>query len=212
MARKPYVAMPERAPAAVVVSAPLVVEPAAVEPTPHVTETSSAALATAFAAPEVAAVASLESPAMADPVEEAAKEVQAPTAAMQQMGGKMRAMLEKTLVDTRASYVKAKTAADEASSAFEVRFATAKTGVAELNAKAIEALRASADANFDFMKSMLGVKSVSEYVTLHTEFARKQVEMMTGQTKEFSAIAKKVADLSSQPIKAQVAKTFKVAI
>ena len=144
--------------------------------------------------------------------EEVVKMFQVPNASMSEMQDKFRGVIEKGLAETRANYAKAKSAADEASSALEASFTTAKTGVAEINVKAFEAMKATAEANFDFVKSILGVKSVADYVTLHTEFARKQVEMMTGQTKEIGALAKKVADQSVEPIKAQVAKTFKVAV
>ena len=40
-------------------------------------------------------------------------------------------------------------------SAFEVSFAAAKDGALAINAKAFEALRANADANFDFLKACL---------------------------------------------------------
>ena len=63
------------------------------------------------------------------------------------MQEKVRAMLEKGLIETRATYSKAKTAADEASNAVETSFANAKSGIAEINVKALEALRASAEAN-----------------------------------------------------------------
>jgi phasin len=135
-----------------------------------------------------------------------------PAASVSAFQEKIRAMIEKGLVESRSNFVKAKSAADEATSAFEASFTTAKSGVAEINTKALDAWRATADANFDFLKSIVGVKSMADYVTLHTEFARKQVEMLTGTSKEFGALTKKVAEQSVEPIKAQVAKTFKIAV
>src|SRR5271165_2172874 len=63
-----------------------------------------------------------------------------------------RSVLEKGVVESRAAFVKAKTAADEAASAFEVSFAAAKDGALAINAKAFEALRANAEAHLDFLK------------------------------------------------------------
>jgi phasin len=211
MARKPQFAA--QTPALVVADP----APHFVVSEPPMTESAPVALATAFEAPEPAptaleAVPSTLAEAVTAPMQEAVKTLSVATAPLPQVRDTMREALEKSLADTRAKYVKAKTAAEETASALEASYATAKTGVAEINAKAIEALRASADANFDFMKSVFGVKTMSDYVTLHTEFARKQVEMLTGQTKEFSALAKKVADQSVEPIKAQVAKTLKIAV
>jgi phasin len=142
---------------------------------------------------------------------EVAKIFEAPAKSITEMQEKMRAMIEKGIAETRGAYTKAKSAADETNSALEASFATAKTGAVEINSKVFEALRASADANFDFVKSILGVKSIADYVTLHSEFARKQIETLTGQTKEIAALAQKVATETAEPIKTRVAKTLKIA-
>jgi phasin len=163
-------------------------------------------------APVSAAVIESEAAAPARVVPpEVAKMFEAPAKSMTEMQEKMRSMIEKGIVETRGAYTKARSAADETNSALEASFVTAKTGAVEINAKVLEALRASADANFDFVKSILGVKSIAAYVTLHSEFARKQIETLTGQTKEIAALAQKVATESAEPIKTQVAKTFKIA-
>ena len=155
--------------------------------------------------------AASESASFAAPLKEVAKIFEAPVASLTDIQEKVRTVIDKGLSETRANYAKAKSAADEAASAIEASYTSAKSGVVEINVKALEALRASADANFDFVKSIFGAKTMSEYVTLHTEFARKQVELLTGQTKELSALAQKVASESAETIKAQVAKTFKIA-
>jgi phasin len=199
--KKNYIA-PEPAPAPVVIEpAPIFLEPvsaAPIEPEPvpvPIPEPFAAATPVVFAPPP-----------------EIEKMVKDPAASISAFQDKVRAMIEKGLSETRSNFVKAKSAADEASSAFEASYSTAKTGVAEMNAKALEAVRATAEANFDFMKSIIGVKSMADYVALHTEFTRKQVEMMSGTSKEFGALAKRVAEQSVEPIKAQVAKTFKIAV
>ena len=124
----------------------------------------------------------------------------------------VRAVLEKGVVETRAAWIKAKTAVDEAASAFEISFAAAKDGALAINAKALEALRVNADANFDFLMSAIAAKSLSDLIGLQAAFARKQVEAMTGQTKDFGALAQKAMTETVEPIKEQVAKSFKVAV
>jgi phasin len=181
---------------------------AAAAPAPVHIETS--APVEAAAAVVESAVAAAAAPARVVP-HEVAKMFEAPAKTMTEMQDKMRAMIEKGLSETRGAYAKAKSAADEANGALEASFVTAKTGAAEINVKVLEAFRASADANFDFVKSVLGVKSIADYVTLHGEFARKQIETLTGRTKELTALAQKVATESAEPIKTQVAKTFKIA-
>src|SRR3984957_17577382 len=123
-----------------------------------------------------------------------------------------RSALEKGVVESRAAFAKAKTAADETASACEVSFAAAKDGALAINTKAFEALRVNADANFDFLKAVFTVKSLPDLITLQTEFARKQVETITGQSKDFGALAQKAMADAVEPIKEQVARSFKLAV
>ena len=138
----------------------------------------------------------------------AVEAVSAPLAEVQET---VRNVVEKSVVDTRDAYAKAKAAAEEATGALESSCATAAKGVLELNAKALEALRVNAEANFDFLKSVIGVKSVSEFVALQSEHVRKQAEAISAQAKEMSALGQKIATETAEPIKTQVVKTFKLA-
>ncbi len=140
------------------------------------------------------------------------KAVEAASAPVAEMQENVRKVVEKSVADAREAYAKAKIAAEEAAGALEHSFAAAKTGIAEINTKALDAMRAHVAANFDFVQSLIGSKSMNDYVTLQTEFSRKQIEAVTGQAKEFSALAQKVANDSTAPIKDQVAKSFKIAI
>ena len=142
---------------------------------------------------------------------ETVKALEAPAAPLTALQGNLRSAVEKSLVDTRAAYHKAKNNADQAASALESSYAAAKAGVVAINANALEALRANIEANFDFVKSAIAVKSVADYVTLHGEFARKRLEAATDQTKQLGALAQKLATETAEPIKEQVAKTFKIA-
>jgi phasin len=123
-----------------------------------------------------------------------------------------RSALERGVAESRAAFTKAKTAADEATSAFEVSFAAVKDGARAVNAKAFEALRANANANFDFLKAVFAAKSLSDVITLQNEFARKRVETMTSQTRDLGALTQKALADAVEPIKEQVAKSFKIAV
>jgi phasin len=133
----------------------------------------------------------------------------APAAEIQQS---LRSALEKGVVESRAVFIKAKIAADETASAIEVSFAAAKDGALAINAKAFEALRANADASFDFLKAVFAVKSLPDLLTLQTEFARNQVETITTQTKDFGALAQKAMTDTVEPLKEQAARSFKLAV
>jgi phasin len=165
---------------------------------------TAVSLAVSAAAPVEAAVATVNA---ALPSE--AQLAAAPAAEIQQS---FRSALEKGVVESRAAFAKAKTAADETASAFEVSLAAAKNGALAINTKAFEALRVNADANFDFLKAVFAVKSLPDLITLQTEFARKQVETISGQSKDFGALAQKAMADAVEPIKEQVARSFKLAV
>ena len=124
----------------------------------------------------------------------------------------VRSALEKGVVESRAVFTKAKITTDETVSAFEVSFAAAKDSALAIHAKAFEALRANADAGFDFLKAVSAVKSLPDLATLQTEFARKQFETIASQTKDFNALAQKAMADTLGPIKDQVAKSFRLAV
>ncbi len=151
-------------------------------------------------------------PPASTPVSEAAKAFAAPAAALTELQGNLRSVVEKGLTESREAYARAKAAADEAAGAVESSLAAAKAGVVAINAKALEALRANVEANFDFVKSALAVKNVADYVTLQGEFTRKRIDALADQTKEIGALAQKLAAESAEPIKEQVARTFHVAV
>ncbi len=144
-----------------------------------------------------------------DAVTPEAARIAAPVAEIQQS---VRTALEKGVAESRAAFARAKTAADETASAFELSFAAVKDGALAINARAFESLRANADANFDFLRAVWAARSLSDVVTLQGEFARKQLETMTNQTKDLGALAQKAVVDAAQPIREQVAKSFRIAV
>jgi phasin len=166
------------------------------------------------AAPQTAPATAAEplTEAVTNPVETTAEAVQEAAESIAGMQESARAALEKGVADSRAALVKAKGSADEAANAFELSFAAAKDGAVAINAKALEALRANAEANFEFVKASLTAKSLSDLVALQSEFARKQVDAMTGQAKDISALTQKTMVSAIEPLKDQMAKSFKIAV
>ena len=124
----------------------------------------------------------------------------------------VRAAVEKGVVESRAAFVKAKVSADDAANALEQSFTAAKDGVIAINAKAMDALRANTEANFEFVKASFAVKSLSDLVALQSEFTRKQVDAMTGQAKDIGALTQKTIAEAIEPIKGQMARSFKIAV
>ncbi|HEY1780358.1 MAG TPA: phasin family protein [Roseiarcus sp.] len=141
-----------------------------------------------------------------------AEEVESAVAPMAEAQQSFRNAVEKRVADPRAAFAKARTAADEATSAFEVSFAAAKHGAVAINAKGFEALRANADANFDFLKAVFAAKSLADVIALQAAYARKQVETFASQSKDLGALTQKAMADAVEPIKEQVAKSFKIAV
>ena len=81
-----------------------------------------------------------------------------------------------------------------------------------INAKALEALRTNTEANFEFMKASFAVKSIADLVALQSEFTRKQVDAMSGQAKDIGALTQKTVADAFEPLKDQMAKSFKIAV
>jgi hypothetical protein len=141
--------------------------------------------------------------------EEAVAAVVEPAAELQES---VRTAIEKGVTDSRAAFVRAKASADEAANAFELSFAAAKQGVIAMNAKALEVLRANTEANLDFLAASFSVKTLSDLVALQNEFARNQVEAVSVQAKDFGALARKTVIEAIEPMKEQIAKSFKIAV
>jgi phasin len=166
-------------------------------------------------APQTALAAAAEplpdvaTPTVAEATAEAVEAAVEPVAGMQES---VRAAIEKGVAESRAAFVKAKVSADEAANAFEQSFTAAKDGVIAINAKALEALRANTEANFEFMKASFTVKSLADLVALQSEFTRKQVDAMTGQAKDIGALTQKTVADAIEPLKDQMAKSFKIAV
>jgi phasin len=161
------------------------------------------------AAPRTAALADVELlPEVLAPAE-VAQAVSGPVAEIQQS---VRVAFEKGVAESRAAFVKAKVSADEAANAFEQSFTVAKDGVIAINAKAMEALRANTEANFEFVKASFAVKSLSDLVALQSEFTRKQVDAITVQAKDIGALTQKTMADAFEPLKDHAAKSFKIAV
>jgi len=151
-------------------------------------------------------------PDLPDALPTATEAVEAIVEPAMEMQESMRNALQKGAVEARAAFTKAKASAEEAANAFELSFAAAKDGVIAFNTKAFAAARENTEANFEFVKASLAVKSVPDFVALQNDFARKQADAVVVQFKDLAALAKKAVVETFEPIKEQVTKTFKVAV
>ncbi len=112
-----------------------------------------------------------------------------------------REFAEKGIVQAKDTYAKMKTAADEATGILEHTYANASKGAADYGLKVIEAARTNSNAAFDFATELCGARTLAQMVEISTAHTRKQIESITEQARELSALAQKVATTTAEPIK-----------
>jgi phasin len=117
-----------------------------------------------------------------------------------------REFAETGISQARRSYERLKSAAHEATDVLETTYAKANKGTTEYGHKLIEAAYANANATLNFAVELMSVKSLSEMIELSATHTRKQLETLSEQTKEFTALAQKVAAEASEPMKSSVSK------
>lgn len=120
-----------------------------------------------------------------------------------------REFAEKSVNGSKEAYAKMKSAAEEATEAFEDSYETARAGAVEFGNKSLEATKSHVDAAFALAKDMLAAKTFAEMIELQTGFARRQVEAMTAQAKDFQEFSQKYATEASRPVKESVEKAMK---
>jgi phasin len=112
-----------------------------------------------------------------------------------------RELAEKGIVQAKDTYAKMKTATEEATGILEHTYANASKGAADYGLKVIEAARTNSNAAFDFATELCGARTLAQMVEISTAHTRKQIESMTAQARELSALAQKVATTTAEPIK-----------
>lgn len=128
-----------------------------------------------------------------------------PTAVTDQV----REFAEKGVAQSKEAYTKIQDQAEAAQKTLETTFETAQSNTAALSLKALAALRANTEASFAHIEALIGVKSFGEVIELQSAFVRKQAEAITGQAKEFQAVATKAVEEISAPVKSAVEKAIK---
>ena len=125
-----------------------------------------------------------------------------------EMPAAFRDMAEKGVEQTRDTYAKAKVASEKAADLLENTYEAAAKRTTDYNRKLIEMTRTNTRAAFDCIHELLGAKSPSEFIELSTAQMRKQFEIVSGQNKEFCALAQKMATEAAGTIKTDVSKAF----
>jgi phasin len=121
---------------------------------------------------------------------------------------KMRETVETGSAQIKQTSEKMTAASIETTSALKNSFSTALLGTQDYNMKVVEFAQINSQAALEFMQQLPSVKSPSDFVSLTTDFSRRQLETLTEQAKELTALAQKVTLATTEPLKTGVAKAF----
>jgi phasin len=119
-----------------------------------------------------------------------------------------REIAAKGTTQAKEGFEKLSAATNEATGLLKDSYSTAIKGAQDYNSKLIEFARTNVSVSFEFAQKLSGVKSPSEFMELSTEYACKQFETLTEQTKELAAFAQKVTVATTEPLKTGVTKAF----
>jgi len=117
-------------------------------------------------------------------------------------------MTTKTTAQAKEAYGKMSAATTEAADLIKNSYSTAVKGVQEYNNKLLEFTQANANAAYNFAQNLSAVQSPSAFAELSTEYARKQIETLTEQTRQLAALAQKVTLATTEPLKSGITKVF----
>ncbi len=113
--------------------------------------------------------------------------------------------VERSVDESRAAIDRLKSATDEAAGLLSSSLSVASNGLAQMSVAAIKACQVQADAQLEFMKDMMAVRSLSDAVALQTSFLHQQLERMRTQGEDFSATARRFTEDTSAPVRDHMA-------
>jgi phasin len=119
-----------------------------------------------------------------------------------------RAMADNGSARAKETFEKMSAATADATTLMKDSYSTAVKGAQDYNTKFMEFARDNTEAAFEFAQKLSSVKSPSEFFELSTSHSRKQLETLTEQTKELTALAQKITLATAEPFKTDANKTF----
>jgi phasin len=120
----------------------------------------------------------------------------------------VRALAERTVTQARQAYERAKETLEEAVDALERSFDAAGQGAVAFNRKVIDIVQRNLNSSFDLAKKLASAKNLAEIVELQSAYVRQQFDALSSQANEIRALSSKIAADTSEPIKAQVARSL----
>ncbi len=121
----------------------------------------------------------------------------------------MQEMAEKSVAQAKDTYEKIRVAAEEATDLMEDSYESARQTTIGFNLKAIDTVKTNSDATFEFMKELLGAKSLAEAIELQSSFVREQFDVFSAQAKDMQDLATKALAEAGEPMKDMFDKAMK---
>ncbi len=138
-----------------------------------------------------------------------AETIEFPTFDATKATDQIRSFTEKGVEQSKEAYAKFKSNAEEAQKSLESTMETMKKTGTDMSLKSIAAMRANTEADFSYMESLFGAKSLSEVIELQTSYMRKRIEMAVDQAKDMQAASTKAVDELAKPAKDAFDKTMR---
>jgi phasin len=121
----------------------------------------------------------------------------------------LRDFVDKSASQAREACERLKTSSDEMTDQFREAYSTAIKGANDYGLQMIETSQAHANALFDYAIKLMAAKSPTEFVELSNAHIREQFGVLTEHSKKLTALAQKIANESSAPIREGIANAFK---
>ena len=115
---------------------------------------------------------------------------------------------EKGLANFTDASEKLSAATEQTTKLMENTYAAAAKGIKDYNLKALEFAKANSDTAFDYAQQLMSAKTPSEMLGLWTANARKQLEVLTEQTKQLSMLGQRVVTETAEPLTSGTTKAF----
>jgi len=122
-----------------------------------------------------------------------------------------RSFTEQGLNQTRETYARMKSAAEDTTDLLEESMGSARETFREAQFKALDLAKSTTDATFAFYRQLLNTSSVGDALQLQTTFARERFEALVDYSKDVQATLTKVGTEASKPAKAIFDKTIALA-
>jgi hypothetical protein len=103
----------------------------------------------------------------------------------------MRALAERSVVQTREAYEHSKIALQSVLESWNKSFGAAGKGTMALNSKIIDIAERNIDNNFDFAMSLCRAKNLAEVMELQAAYLRKQFGQLRSQAEEVRLLSTK---------------------